>query len=253
MNTTTAFEICVMHRDPLLAAGLVATLAREPGLQVHQGPDATDAVVVADYDTALEVLQAAQQPSRMGPAAGVPRVLVVTPRCTEAEIRHALRVGVRGYLPSDSTQAELVDGVRALQREVRYLAPRIAERIADSLNHAQLTTRETEVLRHMATGCPNKRIAMALDISVGTVKAHTKAIFGKLDCASRTQAVVRAEQRGLLSGSLARAISPALEHHRPAGAGARTAAGAEAAPLRALHMATGRMHSDRHHMPRLAM
>ncbi len=248
MDTTTtatataaaSFDICVMHRDPLLAAGVTATLAQAPGLQLRAATapaGVLGAVVVADYDTAMALLQPAQDPGRMGPATTPPRVLVVTPRCTEAEIRHALQAGVRGYLPSDCTLAELVDAVHALQREVRYLAPRIAERIADSLNHVQLTARETEVLRHMATGCPNKRIALALDISVGTVKAHTKAIFGKLDCASRTQAVVRAEQRGLLAGSLARIVLPA----------------AGTARMGAASVAAGRMQADRHQMPRLAM
>ncbi len=240
MDTATAFDISVMHRDPLLAAGLTATLAQAPGLQLRAAPASAEAVVVADYDTALELLQAAQSAQvadRTGPAATPPRVLVVTPRCTEAEIRHALQAGVRGYLPSDCALAEVVDAVRALQREVRYLAPRIAERIADSLNHAQLTARETEVLRHMATGSPNKRIALALDISVGTVKAHTKAIFGKLDCASRTQAVVRAGQRGLLAGSLARIALPARG----------TVPRGSAAPV------VARMQADRHQMPRMAM
>ena len=243
MDTATTFDICVMHRDPLLAAGLTATLAQAPGLQLRAVPASAGAVVVADYDTALELLQAAQAAQsgqvvdRTGPTATPPRVLVVTPRCTEAEIRHALQAGVRGYLPSDCALAEVVDAVRALQREVRYLAPRIAERIADSLNHAQLTARETEVLRHMATGSPNKRIALALDISVGTVKAHTKAIFGKLDCASRTQAVVRAEQRGLLAGSLARIALPVRG----------TVSRRSAAPV------VARMQADRHQMPRMAM
>lgn len=233
-TTASTSEICVMHRDPLLAAGVTATLAQAPGLHLRAAPAPSGAVVVADYDTAMALLQPAQSDAHRGPAAPL-RVLVLTPRCTEAEIRHALQAGVRGYLPSDCTLAELVDAVRALQREVRYLAPCIAERIADSLNHAQLTARETEVLRHMATGSPNKRIALALDISVGTVKAHTKAIFGKLDCASRTQAVVRAEQRGLLAGSLARIALPAM------------------GTVRTVHMAAGHVQADRHQMPRMAM
>ena len=66
-----------------------------------------------------------------------------------------------------------------------------------------LTPRETEVLRLMALGLPNKRIASRLAIALGTVKAHIQAILAKLEARSRTEATVIAEQRGLLGPRLA--------------------------------------------------
>lgn len=62
-----------------------------------------------------------------------------------------------------------------------------------------LSPRELEVLHIMALGKTNKQIAQQLVVSRGTVKAHTAAIYRKLDVANRTEAVARARQLGLLS------------------------------------------------------
>lgn len=62
-----------------------------------------------------------------------------------------------------------------------------------------LTAREVEVLRLLAGGAPNQRIADELTVSVGTVKAHISHILGKIGVGNRTAAVARARQLGLLS------------------------------------------------------
>ena len=62
-----------------------------------------------------------------------------------------------------------------------------------------VSERELEVLRLLAEGLTNPQIAARLVISTGTVKAHTAAIFRKLDANTRTQAVAKARAAGLLS------------------------------------------------------
>jgi LuxR family maltose regulon positive regulatory protein len=61
-----------------------------------------------------------------------------------------------------------------------------------------LTTREVEILQHIALGRTNQEIARQLIVSPGTVKAHTASIYRKLDVANRTEAAARARQLGLL-------------------------------------------------------
>ncbi len=61
----------------------------------------------------------------------------------------------------------------------------------------RLTPRELEVLRLLARGLSNPAIARELVISVGTVKAHTSSIYGKLGVTSRVEAVTRAKALGL--------------------------------------------------------
>jgi ATP/maltotriose-dependent transcriptional regulator MalT len=62
-----------------------------------------------------------------------------------------------------------------------------------------LTAREHEILRLIATGMTNPQIAEQLVISAGTVKTHTLSIYRKLEVANRTQAIIRAQEQGLLS------------------------------------------------------
>jgi two-component system NarL family response regulator len=63
---------------------------------------------------------------------------------------------------------------------------------------SKLTRRELEVLALVARGDANKVIARALSISLGTVKAHVKAVCEKLGATSRTHGVAMARERGLL-------------------------------------------------------
>lgn len=201
---TPSIHVFVDHPDPLVSAGLVATLREQPDLQVsqHACDDAAPDVVVADYLRGLAALGHASPPSP-GRRTGLPRVLVVTRCDSEWEIRHALERGVRGYLLLGCRLPELVEAVRVVHRGGRHLDALAAQRIADSLTREALTVRETDVLRLMAEGLGNKAIANRLDIALGTVKSHIKAILEKLESASRTEAAAVAERRGLLRQGLA--------------------------------------------------
>ena len=61
-----------------------------------------------------------------------------------------------------------------------------------------LTDRELAVLRLIAAGLSNREIAQELFLAVGTIKKHTSNIYGKLEVRSRTQAVARGRELGLL-------------------------------------------------------
>ncbi len=69
----------------------------------------------------------------------------------------------------------------------------------DGREAAQLTPREAEVLRLLASGAGNKQIAWELGVSEHTVKFHTSAIYAKLGVANRTEALRRGVELGLLS------------------------------------------------------
>ena len=69
---------------------------------------------------------------------------------------------------------------------------------ADDVPFEHLTAREREVLSRVADGLPNREIASVLGISEHTVKFHLAAVFGKLGVSSRTEAVRRGLQLGLI-------------------------------------------------------
>ena len=205
--------VLVMHTEPLIAVGLAAALRQFPGFSVQvQGGDSPPAeaidVVVADYQDGVQLASA---PAMRAQSLKAARVLIMTTHDREHEVRLALEAGVHGYLLLGCPIQELIAGVCALGRGSRYLCLAVAQRMAESLTREALTPREADVLRLLVHGQCNKSIARQLDIAVGTVKAHVKAIMGKLDASSRTQAASVAAQRGLIDG-LAADESAATRH-----------------------------------------
>jgi DNA-binding NarL/FixJ family response regulator len=114
----------------------------------------------------------------------------------------------RGYLPRDAGAEEVVSAVRAVARGLTVLHPALVGRLlspALSVSAERsaggsdlLTPRELEVLQLLATGLPNKTVAVRLGISEHTVKFHVSSLMAKLDASSRTEAVTTAAHRGLL-------------------------------------------------------
>ncbi|MCR5864444.1 response regulator transcription factor [Aquincola sp. J276] len=196
--------VLISHAEPLLAVGLAAALRPQaeldvllepPGLQAG-APQAVD-VIVTDYQRGLAHLAEARCHALPRALAGA-RVLVVAMSDREHEVRRALEAGVYGFLVLGSPIDELAAGVHTVGHGGRYLSQAVVQRMAESLTREALTTREAEVLRLVARGACNKSIARELQIAVGTVKAHMKAIMSKLDASSRTQAASIATRRGLV-------------------------------------------------------
>jgi DNA-binding NarL/FixJ family response regulator len=124
-------------------------------------------------------------------------------------IAQAISAGARGVLMLDSPREEVVIGVRAVAAGHPFVPPSILAKLATALcrlacAHSAsaadyaLTDRELDVLSLLAQGHPNKQIAQKLFISAATVHSHVLSILRKLGVRNRTQAVVFAQQRGLL-------------------------------------------------------
>jgi DNA-binding NarL/FixJ family response regulator len=203
--------VSVVYKDPLVRAGVATTLSAEPNFDVHVAsePSASNAwsallceviavdVVVADYERALALDDLLKSNSLMR-AVRAPKIMIVSERGGEWEIRHALERGIQGYLLLGCRLDEMAGGVMALHRGHRYLGQEPARRIAESFSYEALTSREGDVLRLVAAGYANKAVAKRLDIALGTVKVHVKSILGKLGARTRTEAAAVAQRRGLL-------------------------------------------------------
>jgi len=196
--------VLVLHDDPLLRAGLVAALCQHPAFEVFVGDgDAVHSreprvdVVIADYALAMRLSDLAVRSAHRPLATA--RIMALTSNDRETDIRRAIEAGVHGYLLLGGPLNELVEGVTAVANGVRYLGRSVAQRMADSLTHASLTSREIEVLRLVAIGESNKAIARQLNIELPTVKSHMTAIMTKLNATSRTQAAGIAATRGLVA------------------------------------------------------
>jgi DNA-binding NarL/FixJ family response regulator len=197
------FSVLVMHDDPLVCTGLEFALRRHPGLELSAAPvdtltehRAAVDVVIADYRAAMHLCDPGHRAQHRSLAEA--RVLALTSNDREADIRRAIEAGVHGYLLLGGPLDELVEGVTKVACGVRYLCRSVAQRMADSLTRAPLTSRELEVLQLVVTGESNKAIARHLCIEVGTVKSHMSTIMSKLGASSRTQAAGIAATRGLV-------------------------------------------------------
>jgi len=130
-----------------------------------------------------------------------PHVLVVTNYDTDSEILRAVEAGASGYILKDTPPDELWQAVTSAARGETALSPGVASKLLTRISAppvAQLTPRELEVLEAVATGQSNREVARSLYLSEATVKSHLVQVFAKLDVRSRTAAVVRARELGLL-------------------------------------------------------
>lgn len=129
-----------------------------------------------------------------------PHVLVVTNYDTDHEILRAIEAGASGYLLKDAPPDQLWAAVQAAATGGSTLPPAATTRLLDRLRepHKRLTPRELDVLRSVATGMSNRDVARTLFLSEGTVKSHLVQVFTKLDVKSRTAAVARARDLGLI-------------------------------------------------------
>jgi DNA-binding NarL/FixJ family response regulator len=129
---------------------------------------------------------------------------------TRAAALDLVRAGARALLSRSADDAAIAAAMAAVQHGLCVLPqgliqapPSTAEVAGDPswsprAGEPALTARELEVLAALADGLSNKAIARRLGISLHTAKFHVGGILAKLDADSRTEAVTRAAQRGLV-------------------------------------------------------
>lgn len=127
------------------------------------------------------------------------RIVMLTTYRGDAQALRAIRAGALGYLLKSTLHTELVNAIRAVHDGRRYLTSEVAMDLAAHVSDEFLSDRELHVLKLVAAGTSNKRVAAELGISEDTVKTHMRKILGKLGANDRTHAVSLALQRGILS------------------------------------------------------
>ena len=126
------------------------------------------------------------------------RIIVLTTYEGDEDIYRALEAGVQGYLSKVMVRTELLHAIREIHAGGRYISTRAAAKLMEHTPRIALNPRELQVLKHMAKGLRNKEIGAALNLAEDTVKIHVKNMFGKLNVVDRTEAVVKASQRGII-------------------------------------------------------
>jgi DNA-binding NarL/FixJ family response regulator len=142
-------------------------------------------------------------------AAGVPtRVLILSASGDHQDVLEAVKAGALGYLVKSAGREEFLDAVRATAAGDPVFTAGLAGLVLGEFRRAragrsperevpELTDRETEILRYVATGMGYKDIAATLFLSHRTVQNHVQNIFGKLQMHNRVELVRFAMERGL--------------------------------------------------------
>jgi len=218
-ETEESIAVLVVDDHELVRRGLLAFLGGEPDIDVvgeaAGGAEALDLLsVMASEQRQPDVVVMDLQ---MQPMDGIETTRQVRARYRDIEVvaltsfgedervHAALEAGASGYLLKDSDADDVAAAVRAAHRGELQLDPAVARRLTASLREprhddpvAELTSRELDVLRLVATGKANKQIAAELAISERTARTHVSRILRKLRVSSRTQAALWAVREGLV-------------------------------------------------------
>jgi DNA-binding NarL/FixJ family response regulator len=214
-----SIRVLIVDDQPLVRAGFRTILGSKRDIEVvGEAENGAEAVALAErrrpdvilMDIRMPVLDGVEATRRLV-AAGTPaRILVLTTFDLDEYVHAAIRAGASGFLLKDVTPANLLEAIRIVAGGDALLAPsvtrRLLERFATTLPPgedsstalAELTSRETEVLRLLASGMSNAEIASELVVSEATVKTHISSMLRKLGLRDRVQAVIVAYETGLV-------------------------------------------------------
>jgi DNA-binding NarL/FixJ family response regulator len=207
MSADNPIRVLSVDDHPLLSEGIAAMINNEPdmtlvatastgkeGILKHREikPDITLMDLRLPDLSGIDVMLAIQSEC---PGA---RIILLTMFAGDVEIQRALHAGAQGYLLKSMPPEQMVETIRQVYAGKKRVAPEIAANLAEHLGDEQLTTRELDVLRHVAGGNRNRDIAKRLVISEETVKVHVKHIMEKLGATDRTHAIAIAARRGFI-------------------------------------------------------
>ena len=218
-------KLYLADEQPLFRQGIRTALTEETSLEVSgefaSGQELLEAVNSGDVNVIL--LDIKLPPSggldlTMSIKRQLPSIAVIllSSEASEDELFEAIKARASAYLSRNVRKEELIDTILTSAagkhpiNESFLSQPKVAERVLGQFQDlswgqgvesfvSPLTARETEILNYMAQGYLNKQIANALSISEQTIKNHITSILRKLDANARTQAVVIAVKRGLIS------------------------------------------------------
>lgn len=126
------------------------------------------------------------------------RIIVLTTYTGDVQALRALKAGARAYILKGEVHRDLLDTIRAVHAGQKRIPPEVAAELADHAAEDDLTSREIDVLRLIASGNANKEIACQLCIAEDTVKSHVTNILAKLGANDRTHAVTIGLKRGII-------------------------------------------------------
>ncbi len=214
---TAKTRILLVDDHPLFRDGIRSVLSNEPDLEVvGEASNAPEAIKKATLLRPNIVVMDVQMPGMNGIEATAAlkeklpdtHIIILTVNEEEAFLLKAIQAGASGYVLKDASSTLLVNSIRTIMQGGNVLPVHLLEKVlagAESSKDASttgdeinLTARELEVLKLLARGYGNQKIAEELNVAVITVKKHMQSILSKLKVSDRTQAALKALRMGLV-------------------------------------------------------
>ncbi|MEH1962132.1 MAG: response regulator transcription factor [Nostoc sp.] len=205
---SSVIRVLISDDHPFMREGLAAVIDYKPDMTVvGQACNGREAVELFRQHQPDVTLMDLRMPELSGVEAiaiicaefADARIVVLTTYDGDEDIYRGLRSGAKGYVLKDAEPDELLTAIRAVHNGQKYIPPAVGAKLAERINNPELSERELEVLRLMARGKSNLEISTALSIAEGTVKFHVKNILSKLGVGDRTQAMIVALKRGIIT------------------------------------------------------
>lgn len=209
-------SVMIVDDHEMVRRGITSYLETQPDISVvalaESGEKAIllarehvpDVVLMDLVMPSMDGIEATRQVKNISPRS---QIIVLTSYHQDEHIFPALQAGAISYLLKDVKATDLIEAIRRAAAGEATLHPRVAARLIKeyrgsdgALNNpfTELTEREMEVLRLIARGLSNDKIAEQLVITIGTVKGHVSNILSKLHLTDRTEAAVFAWQKGIV-------------------------------------------------------
>lgn len=212
-------KVMIVDDQPILSEGIKSVLSTSAELEVVAvATDGADALEKMEGNVPDVVLLDIRMPNMNGVVATGEikkrfpdtKVLILTTFDDSDYILSALNNGACGYLLKDIGGAALIDAVKNAYAGDTILPAKIAKKISDAAKNVSadrelklkkafgLSERETEIAVMLYEGFNNRQIASALNLSEGTSRNYISAIYMKLGCANRADAIKK--MRETISG-----------------------------------------------------
>jgi NarL family two-component system response regulator LiaR len=214
--STAPITVIIVDDHEMVRRGACSYLEAQPDISVvAQAGSGEEAVRLAQehipdvvlMDLVMPGMDGVEATRKVKNASPRTQIIILTSFHQDEYIFPALQAGAISYLLKDVKAAELLEAIRRAAQGEATLHPKIAARVIKTFRDLEneeaspftaLTEREMEVLKLIAKGYSNEKIAEQLVISLGTVKGHVSNILSKLHLVDRTQAAVYAWQKGVV-------------------------------------------------------
>ncbi|AFZ56711.1 two component transcriptional regulator, LuxR family [Anabaena cylindrica PCC 7122] len=208
MSSSTPIRVLIADDHYIVRQGLATIINRDPEMTViAQAEDGQQAIAlfqeyqpdVALMDLRMPQIGGVEAITAIRAEFKQARIMVLTTYDGDEDIYRGLQAGAQGYLLKDAKPNELLNAIRKIHSGQKYVPPEVGAKLVQRMSNPELSNRELDVLRLIAQGMSNLDIGAALSIGESTVKSHVNRILSKLGVNDRTQAVIVAIKRGIVS------------------------------------------------------